>query len=213
MATLDVLTAAEAAEAIDAPGVSSVKLGKIVTAASLALDTFVGPVVRRTITNERHDKTAWRPAVELRRWPVVSVSACSEFSASGAETVLTEETHSSKPVNAFMLTPMIAEPELGLYGPRLERRSSGYAVPFGSTVRVSYVAGRFANTAGVDERYKEAARLLVVNLFQRVQIGRGTLDSYDVPRYPFPTFAIPGSVRGMLADVWQADEKQRLGIA
>ncbi len=213
MATLDILTPTEAAETIDAPGLSTVKLAKVVTAASLALDTYVGPVVRRTITNERHENKFGRPELELRRWPVVSVSACSEFTRSGSEVVLTVEAPSSRPSAGVRLEPTRAETELGLFGPILTRRASGRDALFDESVLVTYVAGRFSATAAVDERYKEALRLLVANLFQRVLIGRGTLDGYDVPRYPFPTFAIPGSVRGLLADVWQADEKQRLGIA
>lgn len=213
MATLDILTSAEAAETIDAPGLSTVKLAKVVTAASLALDTYVGPVVRRTITNERHENRAGRSELELRRWPVVSISSCSEFTRSGAEAVLSVETPSSRPSAGIRLEPTHSEPELGLFGPIVTRRASGRDAPFEESVHVTYVAGRFAATANVDERYKEAVRLLVANLFQRVLIGRGTLDGYDVPRYPFPTFAIPGSVRGLLSDVWQADEKQRFGIA
>jgi len=213
VATLDVLSSAEAAESIDAPGLSSVKLAKVVTAASLALDTYVGPVVRRTITNERHEDKFGRPELELRRWPVVSVSSCSEFSRSGTELVLAVETPSSRPSDGVRLEPTQAETELGLFGPILTRRASGRDALFDESVLVTYVAGRFTNTAAVDERYKEAVRLLVSNLFQRVLIGRGTLDGYDVPRYPFPTFAIPGSVKGLLSDVWQGDEKQRLGIA
>lgn len=213
MATLDVLSASEAAEAIGAPGQSTTKVAKVVTAASKALDSWAGPVVVRTITGERHDRTLGRPSIELRRWPVASVSSLTEYDSSGSSLALTEETHSSKPSGAFLLERAEAEAELGLYRPVVWRRDSGRTSTFAETVVATYVAGRFATTAAVDERYKEAARLLLVNLWQRVQTGRANLDEFTVPRYPFPTFAVPNSVRELLADVWQEGPGRQFGIA
>lgn len=204
MATEDVLSAAEAAEAIDAPSTSTSKLGKVNTAVSRRLDELVGPIVRRTITGEVHRETGGRPTVALRRWPVVSVSSAVEYDRSGSSTSLTVETFSSKPADGFRLEPTLAEPELGLFGPTITRTVDGNVSTFDSSLVVTYVAGRYANTAAVDERYKEACRICLVNLWQRITAGRGVLEAdFDVPRYPFPTFAVPRSARELLEDVWQ----------
>ena len=202
MATLDVLSSAEAIEAISSPGVSSTKLAKVVTAVSLRLDEAVGPIVRRTITGETRVGVAGCRTIELSRWPVVSISSLVEYDESGSSTTLTAETPSTKPSDGFRLTPTTAEPELGLYRPLVERRSSGRPDTFEETVVATYVAGRFVNTAGVDERYKEAARIVLVNVWQRVLTGTITFDDAEVPRYPFPRFAIPRSAFELLRDVW-----------
>ena len=61
-----------------------------------------------------------------------------------SSTTLTAETPSTKPSDGFRLTPTTAEPELGLYRPLVERRSSGRPDTFEETVVATYVAGRFA---------------------------------------------------------------------
>lgn len=212
MATLDLLSASEAAAVVSSPGVDSTKLAAITTAVSLRLDELVGPIVRRTITAERHSGVSGRRVIDLRRWPVQSVSAVTEYDEGGSSTSLTEETATTKPAAGFLLTRTLAEPELGLSGPSLSRRAAGRPAVFGSEVAATYVAGRFAATANVDERYKEAARIMVSNLYQRVAAGVGRVDEYDVPRYPFPAFAVPRASRVLLADVWQ-ERAGSLGIA
>lgn len=202
MADLDVLSSAEAVEAISSPGTSSEKLAKVVTAVSLRLDKAVGPIVVRTITDETR-LTGCRPTVELGLWPIASISSLVEYDENGTPTTLTETTPSTKPADGFRLTPTTAEPELGLYRSLVERRAGSRVEAFDETVVATYVAGRFEDTAAVDERYKEAARICLVNLWQRIQTGTITYEDAEVPRYPFPRFSIPRSARELLVDVWQ----------
>jgi len=212
VAVLDVLTTDEALDVVDSPGASTVKLDAIVSAVSARLDELVGPVVRRTITTERHVGSYGCAAVSLRRFPIASVTTVLEYSSSGASTALTEETSTVKPGEGFLLAPTLAEPELELFGPALYRRASGGPATFESEVSVTYIAGRFETTAAVSERYKEAARICVANLWQRVAPGAGRVGEYDAPRFPFPSFAVPTAARLLLLDVWQ-ERAGTLGIA
>jgi len=212
VADLDVLSPEEAVAAIGAPGVTTEKVSALVTAASLRLDEAVGPIVRRTITAERCRGAA--RTIELRRWPVVSISSLVEYDEAGAATTLTAGTPSSRPADGYWLTPTDAEPELGLYRPIVERRGGSRTEAFAETVVATYVAGRFANTAAVTERYKEAARLVVLNLWQRIGNGTTTFEDVELPRYPFPRFALPRAVYELLPDVWQEFPDGRpIGIA
>jgi hypothetical protein len=213
MATLDVLTIDEAADAVDVPGQSSSKLGATVTAVSRRLDELVGPIVVRTIADERHPFSNGRCSIAARRFPIASVTTATEYDAGGAATVLTVETATSKPADSFLLRPTLAEPELGLFGPAVYRRAGGREATFEQEIVLTYEAGRFATTQDVDERYKEAARITLANLWQRVAPGTGNITGdYDVPRFPFPMFAVPRSAKELLLDVWQ-DRAGTLGIA
>lgn len=213
---LDVLTETEAVAAIGAPGTNTTKLAAMVTAVSQKLDEAVGPVVIRTITDERHVDCRGRCEIELRSYPIVEVTAVAEYDVDGGELVLTEGGVDTRPADGFRLTPTKAEPELGLYLPLLARRSGSIGGTFADELLVTYDAGRFESTEAVAQRYKEAAAIALVNLWQRVQIGTGTApaDDYDAPRYPFPRFALPRAVYELLSDVWHHQPDGRpLGIA
>lgn len=215
MAELDVITPEEAVAAIAAPGATTVKLAAVVTAASQRLDEAVGPIVIREIVDEEHSGIYGACDLELRRWPVVEVSSLIEYDDSGDPTTLTAGSPTVRPADGYRLRATRSEPELGLFGPLVERRAGSAAGWFSDLAVVTYTAGRFETTEDVAERYKEAARIVVVNLWQRVLSGTITFDDAEVPRYPFPRFAIPRAAYELLSDVWQQrpDGRPVAGIA
>ena len=192
--TRDILTLAEARAAIDI-GASDTShdtvLAAVITAMSYRFDDEFGPVVVRTITSEAHDGGSDR--VVLRYRPVSSVTTATEYDGTTAQ-VLTAETNSTKPDNAYLL-------ERGGKSGILRRRSANADARFPSgrqNVVVTYVAGRFASTSVVDQRFKDAARVALVNRWQHYLTSVEGADEYDVPRSSFPTFAIPRFVVEML---------------
>lgn len=213
MAATDLLSEAEGLEVVAGPGVDTSILAATIEAVSGRIDVLAGPVVQRDVTDERHVDTAGCPSLELRSWPVVDIDSCAEYDSGGSSTTLLEETVDTKPGDAFRLDPIRTEADLGLFGPMLRRRSSGRVATFADEVLVSYTAGRFANTAAVEERYKEAARITLASLWRRIAMGVGKVDEYDVPIYPFPGFAVPNAARGLLSDVAQDVEAGLVGLA
>ncbi len=67
-------------------------------------------------------------------------------------------------------------------------------------MKVNYLAGRAASTTTVDPRHKEAAALMLRNLWRSYEISTGNRDQYDVPIQSFPTFAVPKAVRDLLSE-------------
>jgi hypothetical protein len=161
--TLDVLTLAEAKAALNIPASNNdydTELAQVVTAASRFIDDVFGPVVQRTITDERHD--GYAGTVDLDHAPVVSITSVKEYSGGTASTLTAE-------------TETIA----GTYRVDLEqgiiyRRSTWVAYRFASqSVVVTYVAGRAATTAAVDAKFKEAGAIAAIHLWQHRGSGNG----------------------------------------
>lgn len=171
MATNDVLTLAEAKTAINQSGsTSDTEIGLWVTAVSVRLDDLCGAVVIRTVTLETHDGGG--RFVRLREAPCAKSSATTittvtEYDQTTSQ-ALTEETNSTKPADGF-----IFDQTLGL----LRRRSSGFDARFPDgrgNVVVTYEAGRYANTAAVDGRFKVTAGAIMRRLWQREQSAWAT---------------------------------------
>lgn len=203
MATLDVLTLAEGKAALNLAGTSQYD-GEIpawITASSLALDAKVGPIVKRTVTDEVHD--GYGGHFYTRLYPVLTYTTVTEYNGTTA-TVLTVETNASKPASAYLAEQYGPNPALlsGL----IRRRGSGSDAWFPEgigNVVVTYEAGRFADTAAVDERFKSAARLTLQNLWNSQRPNLGDVGEFEVPQSNWPRFAIPNAVRQMLANEWQ----------
>ncbi len=194
--TLDVLTLVEGKDCLLAANAgtgSDAKLASFVTAVSRRLDRLVGPVVRRTITAERHD--GGRPTIYLRKHPNTSITSVTEYDGTTA-TVLTEETLGTAPIYGWLADPYEFEPTW--LGNAIRRRSSGVDASFPTgrgNVLVTYLAGRYTDTGTVDEHYKLGARLMLINLWRSQQDSVAQVGEYDVPQSIFPTFVIPRAVR------------------
>lgn len=198
MADLDVITLTEGRAALlkeNASNVDDAKLAGWITAVSKRLDRLVGPVVRRTITGEKHN--GGHPEVFLRYHPNTSITSVTEYSGTTA-TVLTAETNASQPLDAYLVDDYEADPTL--LGNCLRRRSGGVDGTFPAgrkNVLVTYVPGRFADTGTVDADFKRAADLMLINLWRSQQDSVAQVGEYDVPQNIFPTFAVPRAVREM----------------
>ncbi|MCP3805377.1 hypothetical protein NLX83_39535 [Allokutzneria sp. A3M-2-11 16] len=198
MATLDVLTLSEAKLALNLTGTGAhdVELAGFITASSLRLDELVGPVVRRQISAETHDGGAGQ--VFVRFFPVSLVASVTEYSGTTA-TVLTAETPGTQPADAYLTEPYSAD--VTLKGPALHRRSSGadarFPVGRGNVV-ITYTAGRAVDTAAVDQRFKLAASLILINLWRSQQDSSGGMGEFDIPNQIFPRFAVPNAVRELM---------------
>jgi hypothetical protein len=203
MATLDWLSSAEAKAALNLAGVTTYddEITPWNTAASLLLDSYVGPAVVRTVTDEAHDGNY--PSIRTRLYPVKSITTLTEY-VSTTGTVLTVETNASKPASGYLAERY--DPAPTLYSGRLFRRSSGSPTcfPCGTgNIVITYEAGRFTNTAAVDERFKSAARLTLQNLWNSQRPNLAQIGEFEIPQSNWPRFAVPNAVREMLADVWQ----------
>lgn len=192
MATNDLLSAAEAraAVAIDTSDTSQdANLAIYNTAVSLRLDELCGPVVQRTVTSELHNGGNY--FIQLYNRPVASVTTATEYVGTTG-TTLTAESNSSKPSSAYML-----ETRTGI----LRRRASGGDTRFATgrqNIAVTYVAGRYATTSAVDERFKLAAQIMLSHIW-RVERGGGNQTFGEfVPSGS--SFAVPNRVLELLAD-------------
>jgi hypothetical protein len=177
----DILTLNEAKAALNIDlTVSSVdtELAQVITAASEFVDGVYGPVVWRTVTDERHVGAG--TSVSLRYSPVASVTSVTEY-AGGVAAVLTAETD---------LVP--GGYSVDLDGGVVYRRSSWNGYRFGAqSVLVTYVAGRYATTEVVAPWAKEAAAEAVIHFWQArgANSGFGTVDGDGAPfgGVPFST--------------------------
>lgn len=158
MATLDILTESEAQQAVNTAdaGSHADELRLAVTAVSQAIDAACGPVVARTVT-EVHDggiSSIWPYDA-----PILSVTSVTEFDGS-TSTALTNESVFGTVGGAtgFVLSDAY----------RIDRRSGGRSHYFThGHVQVVYVAGRYANTAAVEARWKYAAASILRRLWKR----------------------------------------------
>lgn len=152
--TLDVLTLAEGHTAINLPSATTdydTELAMQITAVSRILDEEVGCVVQRAVTDELHDGGTWQ--IVTRKWPVSSFTTVTE-DLSGTPTVLT----------AYRKEPFDRAP--ALFSGRIERTAAPFPTGRWNT-KVTYNAGRYANTAAVDARFKSCAAAILRRLWKR----------------------------------------------
>lgn len=196
--TLDVLSLTEAKQAVQKTGTSAYDtlLTAWITAMSRRLDRLAGPIVQRTISSELHDGGYER--IYLQYHPITSITTITEYDNTTG-TALTAETNASKPDNAYRVLKYSADP---VYKSNIVvRRSANADAIFAAgqeNIDVAYVPGRFANTAAVDERFKQAGRLMLKNAMRMIEDGTGQVGEYDVPIVAFPTFTTPMAVRDLL---------------
>lgn len=161
--TTDILSLGEAYDAINIPSATGHddELRRWITAVSDFIDERCGYVVQRTVTDEAHD--GGEPSIEPTHTPVVSVTSVTEYDGTVSQT-LTAETNSTKPTYGYFLDRF--DPHYCV----IWRRSSNADTTFPSgrgNVVVTYEAGRYASTADVAPRFKEAAAAMLRRLYQR----------------------------------------------
>jgi len=188
MASTDLVTLAEAESYMGADS-DAPTLALFVTAVSRLIDERVGPVVQRTITGETHD--GGDRNIFLKHAPLSSVTSVTEYQGNTAVT-LTAETPSTSPGSGFLVD---------LTTGQVTRRSGKidwHFWPGRDNVTVTYVAGRYADTASVDERFKMAALISIRQLWAREQ-GMGTV-TFGPDGAPIlgATFALPNAALAML---------------
>lgn len=164
MADNDILTLAEARTAVNLGTNTNqdTQLEQFLTGISQRIDILCGPVVIRTVTNERHDGGVER--IFLDETPVSTVATVVEWRHTTSNS-LTAESDSSKPADAYLL-----DNTENLY--YIWRRSGGSDARFPEgrrNVVVTYDAGRAADTASVDDKFQVAASSILRRLWKREQ--------------------------------------------
>lgn len=195
MATDDLLTAAEARRFVGlgtADLTRGTLLAQYVTLASRALVTRVGTIIYGTVTELQ---SGGGPHVYLAHHPVKQINQVVEYDNTTAST-LTAESNSSKSATGYVVN---------LTNGRVTRRNDNSTANFPTgidNVSITYVAGRYAATADVDDRYKTACGLILKNAWRAQEMNMGSVDEFDVPQAAFPRFGIPNAVKDILADEW-----------
>lgn len=198
----DVLTTTEGRLAVGLASTDTTRdatIERLVTTVSRRLDDLIGPVVQRVVTAEEAQGHGCH--LELSQGPVTAISSVVEYQGTTAVT-LTRETPGTEPTDGYKAARYAPDPSL--MSGVLVRRSSGsthYWWP-GSVV-VTYTAGRVASTTSVDARHKEAAVLMLRNLWRSYENAVGGVDEFDTPTQSFPTFAVPNAVRDLLTEELQ----------
>jgi hypothetical protein len=128
--------------------------------------------------------------IPLKYWPVASITSVSD-----SGTTLDPSTYKFDASTGIL------------------RQVSGvYVRPFLAgiqTVSITYIAGRFNDTASVAELFRRSAAMLLAHMF-RPEHGAGSETFGGVEDYPgLPGFFLPNAVRGLLGDELQ----RRPGIA
>jgi hypothetical protein len=161
-------------------------LERWVSAVSELIDSLCGPVVVRTVTGEAHNGGG--TVLFLRQHPVSEITTVTEY-ASGTATVLTAE--SPTVAGTYLFNPTLGT---------VSRRSSWNNYPFGASgVLVTYEAGRYADTASVDARFKTAALAILRRFWVRETPSwvRGTGGFADLVQNPAVEPGTPGFFRAV----------------
>ncbi len=200
--TLDVISLAEGKSALGISATDTSKdtaLAQKITAVSRRMDRLCGPIVQRTVTDEVHPGGC--PSIRVRRWPVASFTTVTEYDATVSR-ALTQEDFDPQPAEGFLPERWESTPT-AVFNGVIWRRSSGCGAWFPSgpeAVKVTYVAGRAANTAAVDAVFKEAAGIALKNLWRTMEAATQILNEFDVPAQNFPVSMITKAVRDAVLD-------------
>lgn len=191
--TLDIITLAEGRAAVNLHASDTsqdTEVAAYITGVSRRLDQAVGPIVVRTITAEAHDTAG--STIQLYRYPVSSVTSVTEYVETTGTLMTAEAVGVATTANNYALDTR--------YGV-ITRRSGGSDASWSSgrsRVVVTYVAGRYANTAAVDPLFKTAASIMVAHLWRREQ-SSDPMTAYQRSH----GLAIPKVVKELLIDEWR----------
>lgn len=155
MATTDVLTIDEARAAIGAASdATDTYLETLIEAVSERLDDICGPIVTRSVTEYHNGGCTTVAPYEA---PVSSFTSITEADGT-TTTALTAESFGT--AGTYLFDPVTQT---------VRRRSAFYDATFPSglqNVRLVYSAGRYASTAAVASRFKEAAKIIVAHIWR-----------------------------------------------
>lgn len=135
-------------------------LASQVTAVSRLIDDNCGPVVQRTITNEYHEGGS---VILLQHVPVASITTLNE-AWGGTVNLLSPVAFGSNTTDGYYAPSSLNDPSL-LSGSLFRRCGSSSRI--WAAVEVTYVAGRYEDTASVDQRFKECAGAVLRRLWKR----------------------------------------------
>lgn len=172
--TLDVISLADAKLVLNIQSGDTSQDGELqslITGMSRRFDDLFGPVVLRSVTETHFPDHYGDGRVFLRQAPASRTSATTITSVteytSGSAQALTAEAVTNSTSNNFFL-----DTRLGV----VARRSKWRTVPFASqNVVVVYSAGRYANTAAVDKKFKEAAKAYLQTIWESSQGVQGSV--------------------------------------
>lgn len=174
---IDVLTLTEAKTAVGLEQTNTTAddaLHTLVTAVSAQLDELCGPVRTRSFT-ETHDG-GWY-SIRLRHRPVYSITTVTEYDNTTA-TTLTAETNAAKATSNYLHDGTAGKVASGI----IRRRSGNSDATFPDgrrNVEVVYVAGRSANTEVVPAKFKQAASMMLRNVWTaEMASGTQTFDAF-----------------------------------
>lgn len=180
---IDVLTLAEAKQAVGLEQSNTSHddyLRSLITAVSGQLDQLCGPVRNRTVTDETHDGGG--TFIRLRRRPVYSITTVAEYTGTSS-TTLTAETNASKTAANYLHDGTPAT----IHSGTIIRRTSNSDGTFADGRRnivVTYVAGRAANTEVVPAKFKQAASMMLRNIWTAEQAsGTETFGAFPEPGF------------------------------
>lgn len=180
MAATDVVTVAETKLQLNMTDTTSdVELAVFISAASEAIEDYVGAVVNRTVT-EVHD--GGRDRVLLSKLPVVSITSVTDNG-----TVLAASAYKVDAPSGVLT--------------RVAGRGTYPFNPGVQSLSVVYVAGRAASTTAAPNRYKMAALIIIQHLWETQRpaaagpFNQGS-DDFD-PRY---TYSIPRRALELLGE-------------
>lgn len=190
--TLDVLTLDEAKAALNITGATfDTELASYITAVSQRLDDICGPIVQRTVTDEAHD--GGTPVIWPYLAPVASIVSVVEY-VSGTDSALAAETPATS--GDYVLA------NAGTINSQIRRRSGWATQAFAAgtgNILVTYVAGRFATTAVVAPKFKQAAAIFLSHLW-RFEQGQGSATfGGSSEGLGIPSFGTPNAVRDLVA--------------
>lgn len=195
MALLDWITVTEAKLALNIQASDTsqdTEVGSYVTAVSLRLDDLAGPVVQRSVTERHHGGRAW---FYPNKTPLLSVTSVTEHTR-GVPLALTVETLTTLPADGYLLD------QGEVHDTVVRRRKSGADASFPAGERnvvLVYVAGRYADTASVDAKFKQAAAKMLTMLWRADQ-GAGTVTFGAEEPVPLGGlgFSVPAAVLDLL---------------
>lgn len=183
------------------------RLASAITAITAAIDkvSAFGPVVARDVTDEdiRTVNIAGKRVMSVRTmfYPVYSWTSVTEY-VDTVPTVLTRQSLTSQPDDGYYAYPgRLPNTWSGL----ITRTMGSLNTFWEGDARVSYSAGRFADTASVPDQWKEMAGLVLQQFWRVTEPASEPLGDYEVPRTSFPKFDIPNAAKVMLWNDWQGE--------
>jgi hypothetical protein len=161
VAATDILSTEEAKQSINVADIGdhATELARRISAVSQAIDSYCGPVVAREVTEIHDGGSRW---IWPRQAPVLTVTSLTEFNGSAPQSLIDE--------GAFATVGTAYGYAVVDDGYRIERRTTGHASTFinrAGSVELVYQAGRFADTASVSAKFKEAAGDILRRVWKR----------------------------------------------